>query len=358
MQAARWSKDRIDDWRRRTGWLLGCNYLPSYAVNFIEFWQRDRFDPRAIAAELQLAASTGLNSLRVNLSYVNWKHEGDRHLQNADRFLELAAQAGLRVVLTPFDDCQFSGHPTEYGRQPDPLPGVHNSRANGSPGRERVLEWAADPSIEAYFKTVVERYRDDRRIVYWDLYNEPGNRMEFGAGESREFDPALEQKSLELLQKCFRWARAIDPVQPLSVAAWRVGDQRAGEAPYDNAIDRYALEHSDLISMHAYVPLERIQRLIEFAAQFDRPIVVSEWLGRAVGSRVEQQLPLLAENSIGSFHWGLVNGRTQTHLPWPFLDVDSKEWFHDLYRADHSAWDPAEIAVFIDMANKYTHSPA
>jgi hypothetical protein len=43
--------------------------------------------------------------------------------------------------------------------------------------------------------------------------------------------------------------------------------------------------------------------------------------------------------------WGLVNGKTQTDLPWGHRPGDPapKIWQHDLYRGDFSAYDAQEI---------------
>lgn len=74
--------------------------------------------------------------------------------------------------------------------------------------------------------------------------------------------------------------------------------------------------------------------------------MITEWLARPAGSRVEEQLPLFAAAKIGCFHRGLVNGKTQTHLPWPFLGIEAGEWFHDLYHRDETPYDAKEIDLF------------
>jgi hypothetical protein len=45
-----------------------------------------------------------------------------------------------------------------------------------------------------------------------------------------------------------------------------------------------------------------------------------------------------------------VNGRTQTHLPWPGFGRDDPPglWFHDLLHPDGTPYDPKEIEVFRD----------
>jgi hypothetical protein len=47
-------------------------------------------------------------------------------------------------------------------------------------------------------------------------------------------------------------------------------------------------------------------------------------------------------------HWGLVNGRTQTHLPWGARPGKPapKQWQHDLFHGDHTPYVPAELDLF------------
>jgi hypothetical protein len=73
-------------------------------------------------------------------------------------------------------------------------------------------------------------------------------------------------------------------------------------------------------------------------------------MARAVDSRISDQLQLFRDRDVGCFQWGLVQGRTQTHLPWPAELVrahggsdDRSIWFHDLLYEDGSPYDPLEI---------------
>jgi hypothetical protein len=51
---------------------------------------------------------------------------------------------------------------------------------------------------------------------------------------------------------------------------------------------------------------------------------------------------------VGCLHWGLVNGRTQTHLGWGHRpgQPEPQAWQHDLYRPDLTPYDPAELQLF------------
>ena len=46
-QARQWTPQRAADWQRRTGWLIGCNYTPTYASNQIEMWAAETYNSDA-----------------------------------------------------------------------------------------------------------------------------------------------------------------------------------------------------------------------------------------------------------------------------------------------------------------------
>ncbi|MGR5488867.1 endo-1,4-beta-xylanase, partial [Vibrio alfacsensis] len=74
--------------------------------------------------------------------------------------------------------------------------------------------------VEAYIRDIISTYNTDERIVIWDLYNEPTNRMIFTTSGELAFDEEMERYSHELMEKAFQWAREEQPVQPLTVGAW------------------------------------------------------------------------------------------------------------------------------------------
>lgn len=341
LAAGQWTLAQAQAWGEANAWLCGFNFLPSTAVNFLEMWRADTFDPPTIARELGWAAEIGFNALRTNLHYLDWKHDPRALVSRVDRFLDIAAEHGLAAMLCLFDDCEFSGEAAQWGAQQGPRPGVHNGRAIGSPGRHLVGERELWPSLRDYVQGVVGAFGRDARVAVWDLYNEPGNRMILEDGRQREHDPTLEDNSDALMRAAFAWARETSPAQPLTVAAWRLG--RAGEAAYSHRTDLAALALSDVISFHAYCPLGRLREVVGDLRGFGRPMFCTEWMARGVDSRILDQLPFLREHGIGAFQWGLVRGRTQTHLPWPGVGIEmvmresgEPEWFHDILSEDGS----------------------
>lgn len=350
--SSKWSKLKAQAWSAAHPWICGFNFLPSTAVNFIEMWHRDTFDPATIERELGWAADLGFNAFRINLSYLVWKHDRDGLLERFERAMALADSVGIVTIPVLFDDCGFGGFEPEYGPQPDPQPGVHNSRAVASPGRALLASGEDWDGFERYTRDVIRSFSTDERVLFWDLYNEPGNRMIFGPYESTLFDPDFSEQSLRLLHDCFAWARTETPSQPLTVGAWSTPVAGAAHAAYQTEIDRAALELSDIVTFHAYLATEKVDAIIATLAETGRPMLCTEWMARAVGSRISDQLKLFKDRNVGCVQWGLVQGRTQTWLPWPENLVaahggsaDRSVWFHDILNKSGEPYDENEAEV-------------
>lgn len=348
----RWTPQEANAWWDARPWACGFNFLPSTAVNFIEMWHVETFDTATIARELGWAANLGFNSFRINLHYLVWKHDREGLIERLDWIMGVADRLGLTTVPCLFDDCGFGGFEPTYGPQPDPVPGVHNSRAVASPGRALLLEQAEWAGFEAYVRDIVQAFRDDNRILFWDLYNEPGNRMVFGTSGFRIFEPDMTAASLALLRLSFEWARSEAPIQPITVAAWTTPEPGSSDDPYQTEIDRTALDASDIITFHAYWDATHVAGFINHLRKLDRPLLCTEWMARAIDSRIADQLDLFHREKVGCFQWGLVKGRTQTYHPWPAELVaahgghpDRSIWFHDILDSDGTAYDEAETRV-------------
>ncbi len=352
----RWSKKDAKDWWNARPWVCGFNFLPSTAVNFIEMWHPETFDMPTIERELGWAADVGFNAIRVNLPFLGWQHDRDALLDRLDRVMGAAWKRGLSTVPCLFDDCGFGGVEPSWAAQPDPLPGIHNSRAVASPGRAAVLNAELRPALEAYVEDFISAYRADPRVLFWDLYNEPGNRMDFDKTEYSQFEAELEKHALSLMEASFSVARAIGPEAPLSVAAWTTPLPDSDDPPYQTEIDQSALRHSDIITFHAYWNRQRVAQFIDNLAALDRPVLCTEWMARQIDSRITDQLDLFHDRDVGCFQWGLVKGRTQTWLPWPDDLVrahggviDRNIWFHDLLDETGQPYDPVEVQTILSL---------
>lgn len=327
----RWTAEKANAWYAKQPWLMGCNFVPTTAVNDVEMWSRDTFDADTIRRELGWARDIGMNTVRVFLSYTVWKAEGRAFLDHFDEFLGMAAEKDIRVMPILFDDCAFDGGVDPfYGPQPAPVPGVHNSRWVPSPGFAVADDPQQAASCRAYVDAVVGAHKDDDRIVAWDLYNEPGN-------------TGRKLLCLPLLVNVFAWARAQTPEQPLCCGYWN-------QSPEWDGLNRTMMELSDVINLHAYTPLEETKRLVERARQEKRPIFISEWMHRPNGSCIMDHLPWFKEEKIGVWQWGLVQGKTQTHLSWSTMgtgkpDPNPALWQHDVLYPDGSPYREDEMVL-------------
>ncbi len=218
----RWSRERANAWYAKQPWLVGCNFIPATAINQLEMWQADTFDPKTIDRELGWAEDLGFNTMRVFLHDLAWEADPAGFKKRVGQFLEIADRHKIRPLLVLFDDC-WNQQP-KPGKQPAPIPGVHNSGWVQSPSTASVLNPKTWRRLERYVKDVVGTFGNDPRVLFWDLYNEPGNN-------------SLNEKSLPLVEAVFRWGRAAKPSQPLSVGVW-----------YENAkLNKFQLDASDVM---------------------------------------------------------------------------------------------------------------
>ncbi len=329
LQDARWSRAKAQKWYADQPWPCGFNYVPANAISYTEMWMPYAFNEKLIDKELALAEGIGFNCLRVVLPFVVWEHDPAAFKKRLDAFLTICDRRGLKVMFTLFDDCAFGSddklkNPT-YGRQPDVLEGWYANGWTPSPGHDMVRDPTTWPRIEAYVKDVIGAFKDDPRAWVWDLYNEPTN-------------GGLGITSVPLVEKVIHWARQVEPSQPLTIAQWH-GNEK---------LNRVIFAHSDIVTFHDYGSVERLKGHIATLRQHGRPIINTEWLNRGHGSLVATCLPIFAKEDVGCMHWGLVNGKTQTDLNWGHRpgQPDPPVWQHDLYRPDHSPYDPKELGLF------------
>lgn len=337
-------------WRKRVGWLVGCNFSPSSAINQLEMWQKATFDPATIDRELAWAESIGFNSIRVFLHNLLWEQDPQGFLERMETFLTISAKHKIGVVFVPLD-AVWDPFP-KSGPQRAPKPGLHNSGWVQSPGVEILKSPEKWSSLEPYIKGVIGRFRDDKRIHAWDLFNEPDNSNGSSYGK---FEPANKaEPALGLLKKVFAWARSAEPSQPLTAGVW-LGDWKETML---SPINRYMLEESDVISFHNYAPLPELKERVELLSRYGRPMLCTEYMARPAGSRFDPNLGFLKEYGVGAFNWGFVDGKTQTIYPWDSwkkaYDAPPPVWFHDIFRKDGTPYDPREI----EYIKSLTHSPA
>lgn len=326
-----WSVEKANEWYSHVGWLRGSDFTPSSAINQLEMWQAETFDTTTIDRELGWAEDIGLNSMRVYLHHLAWKVDSIGFKQRVDKYLTIADKHHISTLFVFFDDCWAPTY--QAGKQPDPKPGVHNSGWIRDPGERLLEDSTLMVVLERYVKDVLTRFKDDKRIVLWDLYNEPGN-----------FKYA--EKSMPLLKNAFTWGRTINPSQPLSAGVW---SKDLAE------FNVYQLANSDVITYHNYAEVEEHQKWIDSLKTYGRPLICTEYMARPRGSTFASVMPVLKKENIGAYNWGLVSGKTNTIFAWDTPVADGKEpkvWFHDIFRKDGTPYNNEEIKLIKQLTGK------
>jgi len=343
-QSARWTEKAAKDWYAQQPWLVGSNYIPAYAINELEMWQADSFDPRRIDMELGWAEGLGLNTMRVFLHDLLWKQDPAGFKKRIDTFLTIAQKHHIRPIFVLFDSV-WDPNP-QLGKQHAPTPGVHNSGWLQSPGAAALRDRAQYPRLEAYVKGVVGAFAKDQRVLAWDVWNEPDNTNEgsYSSGEP----PNKVELVRHLLPQAFAWARAANPSQPLTSGVWTDEDWSPEKI---SAFGKLQIELSDVVSFHSYQKPEAFEHRVLSLQVYRRPLICTEYMARGNGSTFQGTLPIAKKYHVAAINWGLVAGKTQTYLPWdswkkPYTDRQPAVWFHEIFRTDGQPYSQEE-ATFI-----------
>ena len=348
----RWSEKSANEWYSKQPWLVGSNYIPASAINELEMWQPDTFDPKRIDVELGWAESIGLNTMRVFLHDLLWQQDAAGFKKRIDTFLQIADKHHIKPLFVLFDSC-WDPHP-HLGKQHEPRPGVHNSGWVQSPGAKALEDSSQYPRLETYVKGVVGAFAKDPRVLGWDVWNEPDNTNQ---GSYAELDAKNKVALvLMLLPKVFDWARETRPMQPLTSGVWKGGWSSPEKL---DATEKIQIEMSDVISFHSYDKPEEFEKRIAWLQPYHRPIICTEYMARGNGSTFQGSLPIAKKYQVAAINWGLVAGKTQTYLPWdswkkPYTDHEPAIWFHEIFRTDGKPYKQEEV----DLIKKLTSRPA
>jgi hypothetical protein len=344
----RWTEQQANDWYAKQPWLVGANYVPSNAINELEMFQSETFDPVINDRELGLAEGIGMNTMRVFLQDQLWTSDPEGFSKRLDAFLAIAAKHHIRPILVLFDSCWESN--PKLGPQHPPIPGVHNSGWVQSPGAAELMNKSYYPKLRAYVEGVVGRFGKDDRVLAWDLWNEPDN-----TNDGRFYEPAHKPELVAaLLPQVFAWARAEKPMQPLTSGVWQGNwSDEAKMTP----MTRIQLAESDIITFHNYEWPEAFEARIKELQKQHRPIICTEYMARGAGSTFDNSLPMAKKYNVGAINWGLVAGKTQTYLPWdswqhPYVLSQPTVWFHEVFRNDGTPYRQHEVDLIRSLTGR------
>jgi hypothetical protein len=336
-----WTPAQANAWHARQPWTVGANYIPASAINQLEMWQAQTFDIQRIDRELGWAEAIGMNTMRVFLHDLLWQQDPEGFKHRIAQFLDISSRHRIRVLFVLFDSC-WEPEP-RLGPQHPPIPGVHNSGWVQSPGLSALRDPSQEERLKAYVEGVVGAFAQDERIIGWDVWNEPSN-----SKSKEDLD-----RIVALLSAAFAWARSVNPVQPLTSGVFDDSGWAQGQT---TRVEEIQLAQSDVISFHDYHWPETFAGKASRLLALGRPVWCTEYLARGAGSTFDESLPIGKRLNIAMLNWGLVDGRTQTRLPWDSWSipyVNGREpvvWHHEVFRGDGTPYRQAEADLIRVLA--------
>ena len=331
----RWSEEKANKWAEDHGWIVGCNYITATAINQIEMWQAESFDPETIDKELAMAEDLGFNTVRVFFSFLVYADDPKGFIQRFDQFLGICDKHGIKALPT-FWTNGGKLHDPHLGKQPESIKGVHNSAWVMNPGAEYVNDPAKWPELEKMVKGIIKAFRKDDRVLMWCLYNEPEH-LRRGV-----------TNSVPLMAATFKWARECRPTQPLT-APLMVPPGSKSSSFHEST---FVMENSDVLSFHCYFGPEILEKMISIMLPYNRPMVCTEYMRRPV-STFENSLPIFKKYNVGAINFGLTAGKCNFNFPWNKLDENGESipweydepevWFHDIFHLDGTPYSEEEV---------------
>jgi hypothetical protein len=304
------------DWR----WVKGAVFVPTKDVNEAQEW--DEYDPAINDRELHYAAVYGFNCVRVYLHYAVYVKKKDALFNEIEDFLKRADKYGIKTEFVFFDDCwnQPDKDLTSVNyKYSGPIYGVHNSRWIVSPGEEVRKHYDQNrDTLKAYVQDIVNAHKNDKRICFWETYNEPKK--------------APETERLE--QDSYNWIHETGTTIPITAT----GGKFSGD-PY-----------SDFKSWHEY-------GTYEFTG--DPESLCSECMNRA-----GQTVPGIVEHfkdKTGFILWELCIGRDNCRFAWAEdrnhpRPGETQKPFHGVIYPDGHPWSIDDVKAIMGE-DGFAHAP-
>jgi len=193
---------------------------------------------------------------------------------------------------------------------------------------------------EEIVREVIRTFRGDRRIIMWDVWNEPP----IGSVHSMPI--------MDWIEKMVIWCRQEGSTQPItSSIIFDTGIAGAYQGPENvEHTRRQEVEAMmDLHNFHDYTVEEdhgrNVPILVERLRKLgDRPMVATEALTRTNGSGVARSLCEFARYGIGFYVWGLYSCDANWEVKWYRSTYYAWEpMFHNMLYADGDPYDEREL---------------
>jgi len=293
-------------------WVHGAVYVPTNCTNEAQEW--DQYDPAINDRELHLASIYGVNVVRVYLHYFIYLKKKDEFLKDIEDFLTRADKYKIKTEFVFFDDVWNNPDAkilqADY-QYPPPLYGVHNSHWVKCPGGDVLANYdEKKASLKAYVQDVINAHKEDPRVLFWEVYNEPRK----GAGVR------------QLMKDAQQWVHETGTTKLCTSTA---REYKGG--PY-----------SDFITFHLYKLKDEHRPKTELCTESM--------------NRRDETVPAVVkqfEGKNGYMIWELGIGRDNCRFQWDKVaKVEPATPFHGLIYPDGHPWSLDDVKVWMAAAAK------
>lgn len=227
---------------------------------------------------------------------------------------------------------EFAEDADEYGLTVSPVLSISD---HFFPREDKMQ---AFDEAKAYTQKIIGAFANDKRIIFWDIWNEP-----------LMADVPEMYEQMDWIEAAVQWCREMSPIQPITASI--IWDSGVKPDSVSRAINRrYEVEAMmDIHNFHLYDTgldhMQRVEWIVERARSIsDRPLVCTETIARTKGGTFPRTFVPFAQNEIHFFTWGLYICDMNWTVSWGQSTYDPYEpWFHDLLHPDGEPYDKREI---------------
>ena len=292
-----WTEEQAWAWQKEVGVIKGFNEpYPAY--------------PDMSRTEvLQKAHEAGLNSVRF------WVRGN-------------TAEEQIEYIQKMIDDAD------RFGMTVSPVISFVADRYWQNRGKQPMKEY------EATVRQVVRNFAQEKRIVFWELWNEP-----------RYEDKAETYEQLDIIEQMVGWCRDENIEQPItSSIIWATIKEdskslkRMTEVEAMMDIHNFHYYNCALdFSKHIYDMMDYLQKI------GDRPMVATECLTRTNGSGIARTLAAFSKYKVNFYVWGLYVNDRNWETRWGQSTYDPYgPMFHNLFYSDGDVYDSRETDMLKD----------
>jgi endo-1,4-beta-mannosidase len=289
--------------------IKGFNYVPSNAATIWDVI--DRFDAQLWDRELGYAKRFGSNALRVWCDHLSFQRDERQFLDRWREALDLAEAHGLQLMIAMANRW------------------IDRNWQFGQIDYASVLAGAPTEGYQQYLHDFVDEFKDDPRVLMWDLCNEPFSAFIVPRPDSLDemvMSEDRKQAELEFWRHCATTVREAEPSQPITI----------GLHPMSQLVPEGIHDVVDVISCHPYTDwwdggegfARTCDTYVELANRLGKSLICTETCQGSLDNRTRTEiinvsLRELEQRQIGWMAWHLMAGRIVTGR-WDRTDLNCR----------------------------------